>query len=172
MRILVISDTHGEDYRIKNLIKLIRPDEIYHLGDSQNECQNLIAMANGLLPGMDLEKKIPVACVRGNCDWSSDLADQIVKRVGKHKILLLHGHKQHVNWGPELLASAAMEAEADIVLYGHTHIPRIDTFDGIRMMNPGSLSQPRQDGRVPSYGVINVDSSGEIDMAIRYFEIQ
>lgn len=51
----------------------------------------------------------------------------------------------------------AIDRGVDIVLYGHTHRPVIDIDDDIIAVNPGSLSYPRQEGRQPSYAIMEID---------------
>ena len=55
-----------------------------------------------------------------------------------------------------------------MVIYGHTHRPLIDMSGDVAALNPGSLSYPRQDGKKPSYIVMNIDDFGEIQCEIRY----
>ena len=55
------------------------------------------------------------------------------------KILLTHGHLYDVRTTFERLVHLALELGCDYVLYGHTHIQRIDVVDGITLINPGSL---------------------------------
>lgn len=56
----------------------------------------------------------------------------------------------------------------DIAMYGHTHRPFLDVIDGVTVLNPGSLSYPRQEGRRPSYMIIHVDADGKMDYQQKY----
>ena len=56
---------------------------------------------------------------------------------------------------------------ADIVVYGHTHRPVVDRSGGVIAVNPGSLSYPRQDGRRPSYVLMEAEG-GNVRFAIEY----
>ena len=58
----------------------------------------------------------------------------------------------------------------DIVMFGHTHKPLLDNSKGIIMLNPGSVSYPRQDGHLPSYALMEIDSSGEAHYMIKYLK--
>ena len=89
-------------------------------------------------------------------------------RVGAHVVMLTHGHYYNVSFGPQMLAEVAKEKGADVVLYGHTHVPLLREEGGITIMNPGSISYPRQSDRRPSYGVIEVDARGEFTYRICY----
>ena len=69
----------------------------------------------------------------------------------------------------ELLKQEAKARGADIVLFGHTHRPVIDTSEeGIIAVNPGSLSYPRQDGRKPSYALMEIDRFEKVHFTIAY----
>ena len=62
----------------------------------------------------------------------------------------------------------AIDRGVDIVLYGHTHRPVIDIDDDIIAVNPGSLSYPRQEGRQPSYAIMEIDREGKVHFTIAY----
>ena len=62
----------------------------------------------------------------------------------------------------------AQGRDFDIVMYGHTHRPLIDIRKDIIVMNPGSLSYPRQEGRRPSYIVMETDQNGDAEFEIKY----
>ena len=83
-------------------------------------------------------------------------------------ILLTHGHYYGVSMGAEGLADEAKSRGCDIAMYGHTHRPFLDRIDGVTVLNPGSLSYPRQEGRHPSYMIITVHEDGRIEYDQRY----
>ena len=56
----------------------------------------------------------------------------------------------------------------DIVLYGHTHRPVIDIERDLIAVNPGSLTYPRQEGRRPSYAIMDLDREGKAHFTINY----
>ena len=157
MKILVISDSHKQYENMDRAIEIEMPDRIFHLGDGEG-CEDYVeAVAQCLLE-----------IVRGNCDFASDLPAEVVMRVGAHVVMLTHGHYYNVSFGPQMLAEVAKEKGADVVLYGHTHVPLLREEGGITIMNPGSISYPRQSDRRPSYGVIEVDARGEFTYRICY----
>ncbi len=151
MRILVLSDTHG---KIGKVIKLLKGkhgfDRIIHLGDLVSDAIDLEAIAD-----------IPVDYVAGNCDWSSGAApnEKILEVSGK-RIFLCHGHGQQVKYGEDVLKQIIQDKSYDMALYGHTHHASVTYENESIIMNPGSISLPR-DGH-PSYGVINIDPKGVI----------
>lgn len=160
MRILVVSDTHGNDRDLEDLIRVVKPDKIYHLGDSENECRFLKNVS-----------KCPVEAVCGNCDWYSHLPTSVVLEVGSHVLLLTHGHRFSCKVSYDGLLKEARRVGADYILYGHTHSPEIEKYKECTIINPGSLCYPRQFDRRGTYAVLNVDAKGEIEAAIRYVDM-
>ena len=71
--------------------------------------------------------------------------------------MLVHGHMHRVKYGLEVLAQDAHEKGADIVIFGHTHIKENKIIGGVEMINPGSLSLPR-DGIKGSYVVMDLEN--------------
>ena len=80
----------------------------------------------------------------------------------------LHGHTYYVSLGPDTIREEALSRNADIVMFGHTHKPMISTEGGIVTLNPGSLSYPRQEGKKPSYIIMEIDDKGDATYAIHY----
>ena len=87
-----------------------------------------------------------------------------------HRFYCTHGHKQGVGYGLENLMYTALENDCDIALYGHTHVPFDDVFEGfgdagenVRIINPGSISLPRG-GSKKSYVVMTFDDEGNYDI--------
>jgi hypothetical protein len=66
------------------------------------------------------------------------------------------------------LKEEARSRGVDIVMYGHTHKPVIDTSGGMIAVNPGSLTYPRQAGRRPSYILMELDEEGKAHFSIHY----
>ncbi len=151
MRILVISDTHKQ---LGHVIDILsgdhRFDRIFHLGDLVHDAEDIEAFS-----GVIVDK------VAGNCDWGGDGApsSKEVEIRGK-KFFLCHGHQQHVKYGDSVLRQMALEGDYDGIFYGHTHHATYDYEGDCLIMNPGSISLPR-DGE-PSYGVIHIDDNGVI----------
>ena len=91
--------------------------------------------------------------------------------VGAHVLLLTHGHRQSCKSGYDGLLKEAKSVGADYILYGHTHQPEIECIRGCTIINPGSLTYPRQYDRRGTYGVLNVDKNGNIEPVIRYVDM-
>ena len=153
--VLVVSDSHGIQSNLYRTVMRTQPDIIYHLGD-----------AVGFEDEIRSECGVPIYYVRGNCDFGSDAPIYQVTSLGRHKIFLTHGHMYNVKYSDHDLICAAMKEGCDTVIFGHTHIPELIRTDGMTIINPGSISLPRQPGRIPTYATIDVDSEGELHFTI------
>ena len=154
MRIVVLSDTHGNYFNLESIIlRNTDADWIIHLGDGERELDNFILSHQKLAP-----KIIHVA---GNCDFDSLSNDVFVLPVLDHKILATHGHLYGVGGSLDRLKNLALTNGCDIVLFGHTHVRYQSNENGLYMMNPGSASIPR-DGKKPSFGHIDISAAGVV----------
>lgn len=147
MRILVISDTHGDIDKAEEIIKDNgKIDLIIHLGDYFRDAQKL----------SDIFPEIPIEYIYGNSDFMiGDVpAEKTLEYKGK-KIFITHGHRYSVKWDYEKLYKKAEETQADLLLFGHTHVADMVKKDGFVLVNPGSISDPRDDSS-ESYALIEI----------------
>lgn len=151
MKCLIFSDSHGDPYNMKRAIER-NPDAevIFFLGDGISDAESL---------AIEDRCRMWIA-VRGNCDFSTVFLNRELNKteeitLGGKKIMLTHGDVYGVKGGLEGLSSAARSRGADIVLFGHTHIPCESYVDGLYLFNPGSISRP-----VYSFGVLMLTESG------------
>ncbi|MBQ2719810.1 MAG: metallophosphoesterase [Clostridia bacterium] len=161
MKFLVISDTHGKTAPLLRVLsRHADADAVLFLGDGLNEIE--AAAAAGGLP--------PILAVRGNCDspvspYGCVREEELTVSLGGHRLLLSHGHTASVKSSPLGLVAMARRREADVVLYGHTHVAR-ETYLGeeeggpLWLLCPGSLGRPA-DG-APSFGLLTLDGSGSV----------
>lgn len=151
MRIAVISDTHGNLTWLARLGDMLRSvDCVIHLGDTVSDARRL-----------EEAVKCPVYYVAGNCDVTNSVPYEFEKYIGGKKIFAVHGHGYSLDYGLYSLSAEARARQADICLYGHTHIPDITTGYGIWFVNPGSISRPRgMSGK--TYAIIEIGKNGEI----------
>lgn len=158
MKILVISDTHGEIDKAKEAIKSnVDIDLIIHLGDYFRDAQKLESMF----------PNIPIEYIYGNSDFMiGDVpAEKILECMGK-KIFITHGHRYSVKWDYNRLHKKAEEIDADILLFGHTHVAeKIEEKDYV-LINPGSISEPRSEDN-ESYAIIEIEE-GRIKSKLIY----
>ena len=151
MKILVISDSHGYNGNIlKVLQKVTDIDMLIHLGDGETEFENI----------KKSYPNIKMYHVAGNCDYDSNSPNELVIPVDYNlKIFATHGHRYYVKYSLEAIKSSALENRCSIALFGHTH-ERLQKYeDGLYILNPGSISCPR-DNNKPSYGIIDISKSG------------
>ena len=159
MLVLIVSDTHGNLRNLKGVIKKVQPDQILHLGDVERQEVDIEAIA-----------PCPVRFVRGNCDFYSTSPDFQVIELGKHFVYMCHGHLVRVGYDESQLAATAKAYGCDTALYGHTHVPQNTRYQGITVVNPGSITQPRQDGRRPTFCVCDVDPAGDLHFTVNYIK--
>ena len=160
MKILVVSDTHRKDDNLKLVLSEECPlDMLIHLGDAEGSEHFIPDWVN---PECRMEM------VLGNNDFFSRLDREREIDITGHKAFITHGHYYGVSMGPEGLVDEAKSRGCDIAMYGHTHRPFLDVIDGVTVLNPGSLSYPRQEGRRPSYMIIHVDADGKMDYQQKY----
>ena len=160
MRILIVSDTHKKHKNLKEILWRVNPiDLMIHLGDSEGY-EDYIAELAGC----------PLEIIAGNNDFFSNLEREKELQIGKYKVLITHGHYYYVSTGIEDLKKEAIGRGMDIVMFGHTHRPLLDFSKGIVTLNPGSVSYPRQEGRKPSYILMEIDAKGEFHFSIEYLE--
>ena len=88
--------------------------------------------------------------IRGNNDFFSYLPAEEEFWIGKKKVFITHGHSYYVSMETEQIREEGAARNADIIMFGHTHRPYFEERDGITVLNPGSLSFPRQEGRKSS----------------------
>lgn len=157
MKILVISDTHGKLNKVRDIFpKLKNIDLIAHAGDHYQDAEKL-----------SKEFGIPFVAVKGNCDGSYSDNDFEIISTEYGKLLLTHGHMQNVNSHLSTLMYKALENDCKAAIFGHTHRALTDEAGGIRLINPGSLTKPR-DGSDGSYAIVRT-SPDSLDASIVYY---
>lgn len=105
--------------------------------------------------------------VLGNNDFFSMLDREREIKIGKYRALLTHGHYYGVSVGTERIKEEARARGCDIAMFGHTHKPYLWQANGLTVLNPGSLSFPRQEGRKPTYMIMEIDGDGEAHYTLK-----
>ena len=151
MKLMIASDVHGSETYCQKLLDAFKnedADRLLLLGDilyhgPRNDLpegyapKKVITLLNGI--------KDKIFCVRGNCDTEVDqmvlefpiLADYAVIPVGDNLIYATHGHNYNESHLPPL-------QKGDILLHGHTHVPKCVEHEDYVYMNPGSTSIPKE----------------------------
>lgn len=152
MKFLIASDIHGSAYYCEKLLVAFereRADKMILLGDilyhgPRNDLpkdyapKKVISMLNHL--------KDRLLCVRGNCDTEVDqmvldfpiLADYALLCAGEKTVFITHGHNFNTQNLPPM-------SDGDLLLHGHTHVPKCEKYGNITYLNPGSVSIPKED---------------------------
>ena len=158
MKVLIVSDTHRiNDNFCQVLEKEGRVDLVVHLGDAEGSEYFLQEKAG-----------CPLEIIAGNNDFFSELPREKELEIGGYKVLVTHGHYYYVSVGMERIKEEGVARGVDIVMFGHTHRPLIDIGDEVTLINPGSLSYPRQEGRRPSYIMMEIDKEGEAQFEVKF----
>lgn len=157
MKIIVVSDTHGSEVNLEYVLENEKPfDRLIHLGDVDDQDEYIEVLA-----------ECPCDFVRGNCDYLSDLPAEVVVTFEEKRALITHGHYYYVSYGEEEILEEARQRGVQLVMYGHTHMPSVTDYGDMIVMNPGSLTFPRQKGRRPSYIILEIQD-GKVDAEIMY----
>ncbi|RHU85338.1 metallophosphoesterase [Clostridium sp. OM08-29] len=164
LRILIMSDSHGRNENVELAIAQVREEigefqMLIHLGDV-GDARALESLAG-----------VPCYIVRGNTDYDAKLLNANVIEAGGHRIFATHGHLYQVDMRLDLLRFAALENDCDIAMYGHTHVPYLEEDpDDVTILNPGSISKPRQADHRYTYMVMEIDDEDEVTYELRYVE--
>ena len=145
-RFLIFSDNHGINIYLKEVLDQIGTDfdGVVQLGDCQN------------------------AETEQDCDGMSKLPAAALIALGGHKVFITHGHIYGARPSVPLMTDIAKENGADIVMYGHTHVPYLKQVFGVTVLNPGSISLPRQEDGKKSYAIMTVADDESVDFEICY----
>lgn len=150
MKVLVVSDNHKDEASLEELIYIYEDESVdlwLHAGDSEF--------------GADHAVWETFKTVKGNMDWENEFPLVRVETTAEKPFVLLHGHKHQAKYSRDSMAKVAKENDAHIVFYGHTHVAKVDTKDGIFFINPGSIAQPRGNLRKGSYAIYEQNEEGE-----------
>ena len=148
MKILVLSDSHGNVRNMEEAAARTAPRMIFHLGDCWRDGERL----------HDRFPDIPFYQVPGNCDFRPGEPSERLVFVEDFRILLCHGHTYGVKQSLLAAGLAAEERDLDLFLFGHTHRPLVDKRGKTLFLNPGSIGASVR----PSYGVVCIED-GRLD---------
>ncbi|MCJ7836376.1 phosphodiesterase [Cuneatibacter sp. NSJ-177] len=151
MKYMIASDLHGSAFYCRKMVEAYRreqADRLLLLGDilyhgPRNDLPKEYAPKDVISQLNEIKNEI--LCVRGNCDCEVDqmvlefpiLAETCILDLGERMVYATHGHVFHEKNLPML-------KPGDILLHGHTHVPVCRAVEEIMIMNPGSLSIPKE----------------------------
>jgi uncharacterized protein len=127
MKLLIVSDIHGEIEAFKNIIAQETYDHLISLGDSELSVADLKPVGS-LIHGnamMDLGQALKVETFAGL------------------KVIMTHGHLSKVHQGDALLLRLLSEHDAHMIMHGHTHVARFKKHGEHYILNPGAIYGPR-----------------------------
>lgn len=148
MKILVLSDSHGNVDNMAQAVEQEQPQLIVHLGDCWRDGEHL----------RDRFPSIPMEQVPGNCDYRSFEQAERLLFIEDARILICHGHTLGVKQSLLRAGYKAEEERLDLLLFGHTHRPMVDKRGRTLFVNPGSIG----DYFHPFYAVVTVEQ-GKVD---------
>jgi putative phosphoesterase len=146
MKVLIMSDSHGLTTEIDD-IKNRHIDEVdfmLHCGDSELSAESSALMA--------------FKGVKGNCDFGSNLPEEIIEDLGDIVLYMTHGHLYNVKATLMNLKYRALEVNAKIACYGHSHIAGAEIIDGVLFINPGSIRLPVL-RRQKTYAILDMENT-------------
>ena len=168
MKIGVLSDSHKNTNNLKEAFNYLKHAEkvdlVIHLGDDYSDTA-VLQQAN--VPAFGIRKTFIVR-VPGAYDpeyKDPKIPNRMIKEYGGWNVLMTHTPKKHENdladdINPEL---AMQSMGVDIVLYGHTHVPKIEKTGNAYAINPGHLKDDDKKGFPPSFAILEVtDKSASI----------
>lgn len=156
MRILVVSDSHGSNVFLNRALEEAGEIDFFmHLGDLEGSEYFIETFVD-----------CPTALISGNNDYFSQLEHELEFELEGHHIFMTHGHRYNIYAGVDRLREEGQARGADIVLFGHTHCPYIEETDDMVLINPGSISRPRQEGRIPTYVILDLFENGEVNVEL------
>ena len=154
MKVLVISDTHGNVARAFIAHTRSEPvDVVIHMGDGSADADLMREVLD-----------VPVINVAGNCDPGVNAPRECVWECEGKRIMLTHGDAYHVKSGLTRLRHRAEEIGVDAVLFGHTHQSVFEKHPALLLVNPGALSNTRH----RSYAVLTIVPEG---ITCQHFDI-
>ena len=159
MKWMIASDIHGSAFYCEKMLKAFereQADKLLLLGDilyhgPRND------LPKGYAPKKVIELlnniKEKILCVRGNCDAEVDqmvlqfpvMADYCILNLDGRTFYATHGHIYNENNLPPI-------QEGDILIHGHTHVLKAEQKEGYVLLNPGSVSIPKE-GNPPTYAI-------------------
>ena len=160
MKILIVSDTHRYHKYYDKIFEIEENiDLLIHLGDLEGG-EYYIEQTAGC----------PVHMVAGNNDLFTQLPMEKEFKLGNKRVFITHGHYYRVSAGYERIYQEALRRKANIVMFGHIHRPVQQEKNGILLLNPGSISYPRQQGRQGTYMIMEINADNDVNVELKYID--
>lgn len=159
MSILILSDTHGLRHEVSKVVSRHKVEQIFHCGDFCTDRTQ--------------EPFTQMKLVLGNCDYDASIPEEAQSTWRNLRIFQTHGHLYGVKSSLLKLHYRAEETNANLVLFGHSHVPTCAVERGILFLNPGSLQLPRG-FRVPTYVILDqlAATPEQVTVDVRFYDDQ
>lgn len=147
-KILVVSDTHGSNHTWLRLLKKYHFDYCLHAGDHLSPASFMNQYAS--------------FWVAGNNDHVGE--DLQTFNIRNKQFVLLHGHQVAPNYDfqPAMFVDYTKQFGPNVIIFGHTHQAFLKEIDHVLLLNPGSLTYPRNKNGIPTYAIVEIDDDGQI----------
>src|SRR5690606_26234293 len=146
-KVLIVSDSHGLTSELETIKERHQVSEYIHCGDSE--------LTSDAAPLKSFQ------VVKGNCDWQGDFKDEEIVDIGELRFFITHGHLFDVKTTLLKLQYRALELNADVVCFGHSHIAYAKIIESKLFINPGSIRLPKYFNQ-PSYVLVEWEDPQEI----------
>lgn len=159
MKILVFSDSHSNISHMIDIINSCKADTslIVHLGDMCSDFKKIKSVFHD----------IPAIFVKGNNDFFEvDVENEYIGILEGVKCLFTHGHQYGVKGGIAGISVRARAIKAELVLFGHTHVPYKEKRGHTLYLNPGSIGA----GRENTFGIIHLENSAIMSAELLKFD--
>lgn len=158
MRIGLVSDSHGWMDDLEAAVRQMGAvDAIFHMGDCIADARQMKSWTSA-----------PVFMVKGNMDAWEEGNLMVKTTLAGKTILSCHGHRYNVKSEYSTLRYKALEEGADVVLFGHTHVPMIDESPELLMINPGSVALPHSGQK--TFGILTIAEDGTMEASIELLD--
>lgn len=149
-RLLLISDSHRDKQTLSKIIRNEQDfDRVIFLGDGIEDVEDAF-----------LSSSKPITFVAGNCDTDYCISSERVIKIENINIFITHGHFYDVKLTFKNIAKTAKSKDCSVAFIGHTHIQTAETVEGIRIINPGSVSY------LGNYAIITIDND-KLDVELK-----
>ncbi|WP_242975163.1 YfcE family phosphodiesterase [Anaerovirgula multivorans] len=133
LKVVVLGDSHRDTSSIDMIGDVLKEAElVIHNGDNYKD---LVYIQDHYNPN--------AIGVRGNCDLEESVAEERLEIIEDKRVFITHGHRYGVKYGLSGIFYKGKELKADLVIFGHSHMPVNLIEDGMVLLNPGSVSLPR-----------------------------
>lgn len=151
-KVLIVSDIHGHRETLDEIIKLETPDLILSAGDNLLSPEYLMTL--------------PILFVKGNNDWFGP--EKLIITINDIRIGMIHGHKQFsmFHWDRKL-ANAFENEHVDLIIYGHSHKNTFNQLEKPWILNPGSISYPRNKEYAKTYAILEFARNNKISIIFK-----